>query len=190
MTIPTPSTHDTPQAGLADLRNAPDRLLQQVLALNDAVSDMTSPLDAPRLRRLLEWATFAPGLLGTNGDLWGFLIGMAPGSAYDSPNYRWFADRMAAFAYVDRVVTAPAAQGRGVARRLYAAFADHADAQGLGPLVCEVNLTPPNPVSDAFHASLGFAEAGRADLGRDKSVRYLLRPAGAIAVTPPATARR
>lgn len=163
---------------VTDLRSAPDTLLRQVLALNDAVSDMTSPLDAPRLRRLLDWATLAPGVVAGEDTLLGFLIGMAPGSGYDSPNYRWFNDRMDGFAYVDRVVVAPAAQGRGVARRLYAAFADHADLHRLGPLVCEVNLTPPNPASDAFHAALGFAEAGRADLGRDKSVRYLARPPG------------
>jgi uncharacterized protein len=168
--------HDT--GTLTDLRAAPDTLLRQVLALNDAVSDMTSPLDAMRLRRLLDWATLAPGIVAGDGTLCGFLIGMAPGSAYDSPNYRWFNDRMDTFAYIDRVVVAPAAQGRGVARRLYAAFADHADRHRLGPLVCEVNLTPPNPASDAFHAALGFTEAGRADLGRDKSVRYLARPPG------------
>jgi uncharacterized protein len=163
---------------LTDLRAAPDTLLRQVLALNDAVSDMTSPLDAPRLRRLLDWASLAPGIVEADGSLLAFLIGMAPGSGYDSPNYRWFNDRMTSFAYVDRVVVAPAAQGRGLARRLYAAFADHADRRRLGPLVCEVNLTPPNPASDAFHAALGFSEAGRADLGRDKSVRYLARPPG------------
>jgi predicted GNAT superfamily acetyltransferase len=39
---------------------------------------------------------------------------------------------------------------------------------------CEVNSDPPNPLSDAFHAALGFREVGRAFLpDRGKSVRYL-----------------
>jgi len=41
-------------------------------------------------------------------------------------------------------------------------------------VVCEVNLDPPNPVSDAFHATLGFAEVGHQALqGTSKTVRYL-----------------
>lgn len=177
---PQPDSESTPPTGAlhpgVDLRNAPDPVLAEVLALNAGVEAMTSSLNLPALRRLIDQSTFACGMQDADGgQLAGFLIGMAPGSRYDSPNYRWFAARMTSFAYIDRVVVAPWAQGRGVARALYAAFADHAAELGLGPLVCEVNLTPPNPASDAFHAALGFTEAGRADLGRDKAVRYLMR---------------
>jgi predicted GNAT superfamily acetyltransferase len=43
-------------------------------------------------------------------------------------------------------------------------------------IVCEVNLDPPNPASDAFHAALGFAEVGTAVIDNgDKTVRYLSR---------------
>ncbi|MFN4159055.1 MAG: GNAT family N-acetyltransferase [Gemmobacter sp.] len=158
-----------------DLKTAPDPLLAEVLALNAEVEAMTSAMDLPRLRQLLRWSAFAPGFVDAQGHLAAFLIGFGPGSRYDSPNYRWFADRLDPFAYIDRVVVAAPARGRGHARALYSAFAAHASERGLGPLVCEVNLTPPNPGSDAFHAALGFTEAGRAELGRDKSVRYLMR---------------
>jgi predicted GNAT superfamily acetyltransferase len=48
------------------------------------------------------------------------------------------------------------------------------DGQAL--LCCEVNIEPPNPGSDRFHAALGFVEAGHATLSdRAKSVRYLTR---------------
>lgn len=163
--------------GTADLRSAPPPVLAAALALNAEVEAMTSPLDDARLGVLLAEACAAPAILDPQGRLCAFLIGFAPGAAYDSPNYRWFSGRMDRFAYIDRVVVAPAARGRGLARRLYAAFAEAAAAQGLGPLVCEVNTAPPNPVSDAFHAALGFAEVGRADLGPGKSVRYLMRSA-------------
>ena len=44
-------------------------------------------------------------------------------------------------------------------------------------IVCEVNISPPNPAPDAFHAALGFTEIGQASIhGRTKTVRYLTRP--------------
>jgi hypothetical protein len=42
--------------------------------------------------------------------------------------------------------------------------------------VCEVNSNPPNPASDALHASLGFREVGQATIHQgSKTVRYLAR---------------
>lgn len=157
-----------------DLRSAPGAHLAEVLALNAAVAALTSPLDGPALDRLLAAACHAVALVD-GGRASGFLIGFAPGADYASPNYRWFGDRLPRFAYVDRVVVAPWAQGRGLARRLYDDFARAAAAQGLGPMVCEVNLDPPNPGSDAFHAALGFTEMGRGDPSPGKTVRYLVR---------------
>ena len=155
---------------MIDLRTAPAPLRAQALALNADVAHWTSALDAARLDRLLGWAAAAPALV--QGDRLGaFLLGFGPGSPYDSPNYRWFGDRLDRFAYIDRVIVAPWAQGRGCARALYAALA----AALPGPLVCEVNSEPANPGSDAFHATLGFSEMGRAQLGPGKAVRYLIR---------------
>jgi predicted GNAT superfamily acetyltransferase len=42
-------------------------------------------------------------------------------------------------------------------------------------ICCEVNLDPPNPASDAFHASLGFHEIGSAAMSNGKVVRYLTK---------------
>lgn len=155
---------------MIDLRTAPAPLLSQALALNGAVQHWTSVLDMARLRALLDWSAAAPAVV-TDGRLDAFLLGFGPGSGYDSPNYRWFAARLDRFAYIDRVIVADSAQGRGLARALYDAFASRVP----GPLVCEVNSQPPNPGSDAFHARLGFVELGRATLGPGKAVRYLIR---------------
>ena len=38
--------------------------------------------------------------------------------------------------------------------------ARHAAIQGYDTLVCEVNVNPLNPVSDAFHAALGSTYVG------------------------------
>jgi predicted GNAT superfamily acetyltransferase len=51
-----------------------------------------------------------------------------------------------------------------------------ARAAGYAHVCCEVNIDPPNPGSDAFHANMGFEEIGRAFLPeRGKTVRYLMR---------------
>ena len=65
---------------------------------------------------------------------------------------------------------------QGLARALYADAFAAARAAGAPVVCCEVNVDPPNPGSDAFHAALDFVEVGRAMLvERKKLVRYLER---------------
>jgi len=92
------------------------------------------------------------------GEADGFLLSLDQGAAYDSPNYLWFRQRNRRFVYVDRVVVAPAARGRGYAGLLYADLFDRAGRTGHDIVVCGcgVNRDPPNPASDAFHAAQGF----------------------------------
>ena len=93
---------------------------------------------------------------------------------YDSPNFLWFRSRYPRFVYVDRIVVASSARGRGHARRLYDDLFEQAIAAGHERVVCEVNSQPPNPASDAFHAALGFVEVGTGDVyGGSRTVRYL-----------------
>lgn len=157
------------QPDLTDLRAAPTALFDTVLALNNAHAAETSELDPPRLRAMLDEAFLARA--ATDGSA--FLIAFDEGAAYDSPNFLWFRFGLDRFVYVDRVVVSAAARGRGLARTLYAEVEEAAAASGRNRVVCEVNLVPPNPVSDAFHAALGFAEAGRGSPAPGKAVRYL-----------------
>lgn len=143
-----------------------------VLALNAVHAQETSPLDAAALTALTDAALTALVIDPQAA----FLIAFGPTAAYASPNYRWFQARGGAFAYVDRVVVAAHARGRGLARALYDATSAYARDSGLTAIGCEVNLDPPNPASDAFHAALGFEEVGRATLENGKTVRYLSRP--------------
>ncbi|HEY3677565.1 MAG TPA: GNAT family N-acetyltransferase, partial [Bradyrhizobium sp.] len=93
---------------------------------------------------------------------------------YDSPNFLWFRERYTRFVYVDRIVVAASARGRGCARRLYQDLFEQSRRAGHERVVCEVNSDPPNPESDAFHAALGFVEVGSASIhGGTKTVRYL-----------------
>lgn len=110
------------------------------------------------------------------GEADAFLIALDQDAGYDNPNFRWMRSRFDRFVYVDRVVVAARARGRGLARILYEDLFAAALAAGHTRITCEVNSDPPNAASDAFHARLGFAEVGSAVLpGGAKTVRYLSR---------------
>jgi predicted GNAT superfamily acetyltransferase len=157
---------------MTSLRPFTDADLDPLLALNNANKVELGYLDAAALRALLA-ESFRVRIIGAMD---AFLIGLDQDAVYDSPNFLWFKARFARFAYVDRVVVAPSARGKGFARLLYDDFFAAAAAAGHTDVFCEVNYDPPNPASDAFHARLGFTEIGRATLhDRGKSVRYLQR---------------
>ena len=143
-----------------------------VLALNNEHAAELSWLDPPTLGRLLGEAFYARRI----GALEAFIMTFDQDADYDSPNFLWFRARYPRFVYVDRIVVAPSARGRGHARRLYDDLFQHALSAGHERVVCEVNSDPPNPASDAFHAALGFSEVGLAAIhGGAKTVRYLAR---------------
>ncbi len=109
------------------------------------------------------------------GDADALLLAFDRDAAYDNPNFNWFKARYPRFVYVDRIVVAASARGRGLARALYLDL--FARSAGHERVVCEINAEPPNPASDAFHAALGFAAVGSARLpGTGKTVRYFSRP--------------
>lgn len=111
----------------------------------------------------------------------GFLLALAPGVDYASENYRWFSAHRPGSMYVDRVVVAPTAHGRGLGRALYAATAQHAVERGLAEVTCEVNLEPPNPASLAFHRRLGFERVGtQRTTGGTVEVALLAAPSVAL----------
>lgn len=147
-----------------------------VLALNNAHAEELSWLEPARLQHLVAHAFLARRI----GALDALLLAFDQDVPYDSPNFLWFRDRFPRFVYVDRIVVATHARGRGLARVLYRDLFEQAALAGHQRVVCEVNTRPPNPASDAFHAALGFAEIGSASIhGGAKEVRYLAHDLGA-----------
>jgi uncharacterized protein len=145
-------------------------LSKTLLALNNAHARELSWLEPARLQHLVEQAFLARRI----GDLDAFLLAFDQDAQYDSPNFRWFCARYPRFVYVDRIVVASSARGRGCARRLYRDLFEYAVRAGHERVVCEVNISPPNPASDAFHAALGFVEVGTAGVyDGSRTVRYL-----------------
>ena len=148
------------------------RLGVALLALNNAHARELSWLEPKRLQHLVGQAFRARYI----GSLDAVVLALDQDADYDSPNFQWFRVRYPRFVYVDRIVVAAAARGRGYARLLYLDLFDRALRAGHEWVVCEVNSRPPNPQSDAFHAALGFAEVGSASIHNDsKTVRYLAR---------------
>lgn len=145
--------------------------LSAVLALNEESEIETSALDFASLQVLVAqsfWATVI------DGGRQACLIALDQDADYTSPNFRWFQAHFDRFVYVDRVITAASARGQGHGRRLYEDLFAAVASAGHRRIAAEVNLDPPNPASDAFHARLGFAEVGRAKLSSGKTVRYLV----------------
>lgn len=155
----------------APLADAPSHVQDSVLALNQQYVTELSALDRDRLDRLVAGSFYAAEIAG--GDA--FLLAFDQDAGYDSPNFRWFQARHSRFVYIDRVAVAASQRGRGLASILYLDLFDVALGAGHSLIACEVNVDPPNPASDAFHASHGFEEVGRQRLGSGKTVRYLIK---------------
>lgn len=151
-----------------------------ILALNNAAVPAVNALDDAALTAL---AAMGRLRVVRDGDtIAGFLLSLTAGVDYGSLNYRWFTERFDGFFYVDRVVVAPEAQGRGIGRLLYEDLMALAADAGDGERVCaEVNLDPPNPESIAFHERLGFmAICARLNPDAGKTVAMMVREPEAV----------
>ena len=149
---------------VVNIRDAVPGDFAAVLALNLESVHFLSPMDRARLAHL-HAESRCHRVAEDAGGVAGFLLAFAEGADYDSPNYRWFASRYPAFLYIDRVVVAGRAQGRGVGRALYEDLFRFAATIGAARITCEFDVEPPNPVSAAFHRRFGFVEVGTQVVG-------------------------
>jgi uncharacterized protein len=151
-----------------------------IVALNDADVPRVGRLGPAGLDGLLPHCDLAL-VAERDGEVAGFVLAIAPGAAYGSPNYRFFEDRGTDHLYVDRLLTSPAHRRTGVASVLSDAVEARARTTGRVEVTCEVNVRPANPASLAFHTARGFIEVGRQDTGGGALTVALL----ARTLTPP-----
>ncbi len=154
------------------LRPLRDHDIPSVLALNERNVEALAPMDEPRLHQLRGLAERFD-VLEHDGSFAGFVITFAPGTSYDSENYRWFSERHGEFCYLDRIVLHEDVRRRGLGSFVYDAV--EAAARPRGRLALEVNLVPRNDVSLRFHAKRGYAEVGR--LGDEQHLVSLMEKA-------------
>ena len=148
--------------------------LPSVLELNESEVPNLGKVDLQKMQWFAAYANYFR--IALSGDqLAAFLVGLRPGTSYRSLNYRWFCERYADFAYVDRVAVALPFRRHGLASRLYDDFAASVP-DSVDIMTCEVNIKPPNEESMRFHNRLGFRQVGtQATEHGAKEVALLLR---------------
>ena len=156
------------------IRQAQATDFSRILDINATEEEKTSRIDLARITQLDRWSDYHRVAV-VEGQVVGFLLVMSDASDYDGDNFRWFIERYKRFLYVDRIVIDQAYAGQGVGSALYGDLIEFAATQGRPALCCEINVSPPNPVSHAFHARFGFNEVGRsAEANAPKIVSYQL----------------
>ena len=143
---------------ICDVRPTTVNALPQILELNKAAVPAVNLLNTQQVRNLFSQAEYFRSLL-LDQDVIGFLIALAPGATYESPNYRWFELRYDRFLYVDRIVIDPSHQGNGFGRMFYDKLKEFAGKK-FPRITCEVNLRPKNESSLRFHRRYGFHKVG------------------------------
>lgn len=155
--------------------------LPAVAALNAAAVPAVNDLSNERLRDVIALCDLAVVGIDQDDRVVAFLLSLADGQNYSSENYQWFERRGGSHQYIDRVVVAPEAHGRGMGRALYEHVLARARERTVREVTCEVNIVPPNPQSLAFHDRLGFKRLSeQTTQGGDVTVALLAR-----AVTAP-----
>jgi hypothetical protein len=155
------------------IRDVREHELDSALALNNNAGPGIMPIDAARMRELNEIACYFR-VAEVDGNLAGFLIAMTSDAPYDSPNFRWFAERQPDFVYIDRIVIGRPYRGHGLGRVFYADVQSYAEVRSPY-LACEVFLDPRDDVSLLFHGTYGFREAGQQTLANARRVSLLLK---------------
>ncbi|MDQ3484304.1 MAG: GNAT family N-acetyltransferase [Actinomycetota bacterium] len=139
------------------IRAISDGDVEAVLRLNDEAVWALSPLDADGLARHRAGASHLM-VCELDDAVAAFAIAYAPGAAYGSVNYAWHTERFDDFLYLDRIAVSKDFRRRGIASALY----DRLEASAVPHrrMVCEVNSTPPNEESLAFHDARGYRRIG------------------------------
>ncbi len=143
---------------LVHLRDVVPADADWLLALNNSAVPNVNHLERQDLDDLLTIACYAR-LASVDDEPLGALIALWPEVHYESANYRWFSQRFEDFLYVDRVIIADGARGKGIGQAIYRDIERFASARATS-IALEVNSLPPNPVSMRFHQSAGFAPVG------------------------------
>jgi predicted GNAT superfamily acetyltransferase len=129
-----------------------------ILALNAASVEHTSPMDEDRLALYAAQACYLRVTV-EHGEVLAFLLAFSKGCAYRGAVFQALQSRAGDFIYIDRVVTAASARGRGLASELYEDLAAAARAEHVPALLCEAYVT--NAPSLRFHHNRGFRGFGR-----------------------------
>jgi len=158
--------------------------LPQILALNNAAVPAVNEHDPESLTALVAASSYTAVVAADAAPqvVLGFVIAFAPDADYASENYRWFSARSGSFLYVDRIVVGAESRSQKLGAVLYDSVFDEARDSAVAEVFCEVNTSPPNPRSLAFHTRLGFTEIGQLATKNDTVIVALL--SASVAAVP------
>ena len=151
------------------LRAATAADIPTIVALNAAVVDVTSPMDAENCRVLMDLASWSI-VAEVDGQIIAFVLAMRDGAPYENGNFQWFSDRLRNFVYIDRVVVGEGGRGQRLGSRIYDAVCDVARKEGCHLMAAEMNIDPPNLASLNFHKARGFGQIGTRRLDKGATV--------------------
>lgn len=144
---------------LVTLRNAEPSDFDAIVRLNAAEVQHTSAMGRARLHELDDLACYHK-VACVDGTVAAFLLAMRHDAAYANDNFGWFAARLPAFVYVDRIVVSADFARHRLGSLLYTDLFEFARANGLPHVTCEYNIVPANEPSRRFHDKFGFKELG------------------------------
>ncbi len=145
-----------------------------IVALNEAVVAVTSPMDEARFQYLLELSDFCI-VAEEEGAVIGFVLAMQNGAAYENANFEWFSERLNKFVYIDRIVIGEDGRGKGLGKLLYDQVSAAAKKDGRLVMAAEMDLVPPNEGSLSFHKKNGFLALGERTYDSGKVVSMQIK---------------
>ena len=149
-----------------------------ILRINARCRPAVAALDPRELERLLNLRAAHRVAVAGDGAVVGYMLVFDARSAYDGEEFQYFLSRLKEpFLYVDQIAVDPDRSRAGVGKALYGSLLELARSQQINCLCCEVNTTPPNPVSLDFHRTLGFSIVGNGDTLDGRRVAFLVRNA-------------
>jgi predicted GNAT superfamily acetyltransferase len=151
----------------------------QILSLNAKAQPHVAHLDGIELERL---QSLSQAHLVAEADeaVLGYALAFDRNDAYDGEEFVALRSLIPqSFIYIDQVVILGSAQKAGIGRRLYSALEHAALLRDVRSLCCEVNTTPPNPDSFAFHTRLAFRSIGSLATRDGRNVVLLQKRLGA-----------
>ena len=125
-----------------------------LLQINNAAVPDVGPLTAVKAEWLVGHLLMA-GLAVLDGQPAGLVVVLSDKCGYPSDYYRWFTVRYENFMYVDRIVVAHWARGRGVAQALYSEIDRLAHELNVA-IVSDVYCEPPN--TPAIHIPFSLSQ--------------------------------
>ena len=152
------------------IRDAVESDFQRIIEINKTFEHFTSQMGMDKITHLDRESCYHR-VAEVDGKVAAFLIAMAPGADYKSPNYLWFSEQYKRFVYIDRIVIDVDYHRQGLGARLYQDLFDFAKAADMESVTCEFYTKPENAVSAAFHQRFGIEQVGTLTLDEgDKQV--------------------